>query len=97
MADPTTVGIDASKDHLDVAARPGGRFRVANDPGGLAELVARLRRLTPSLAVLEATGGHEGPPPAAPPGAAGPPPGGHPPPGPPLAPGPPARAHNRPR
>jgi len=59
MADPTTVGIDASKDHLDVAARPGGRFRVKNDPGGLAELVERLGRLAPALVVLEATGGYE--------------------------------------
>ena len=59
MADPTTVGIDTSKDHLDVAARPGDRFRVTNDPAGIAELVARLRRLTPSLVVLEATGGYE--------------------------------------
>jgi transposase len=59
MADPTTVGIDASKDHLDVAARPGGRFRVRNDPDGIAELVARLRRVSPSLVVLEATGGYE--------------------------------------
>ena len=59
MADPTTVGIDASKDHLDVAARPGGRFRVANDPAGVAELVTRLRRLASSVVVLEATGGYE--------------------------------------
>ena len=59
MADPVTVGIDVSKGHLDVAARPGGRFRVANDPAGIAELVARLRRLAPSLVVLEATGGYE--------------------------------------
>jgi transposase len=59
MAQPITVGIDASKAHLDVAALPGGRFRVANDPGGLAELVARLRRLAPGLVVIEATGGYE--------------------------------------
>jgi transposase len=59
VSQPVTVGIDASKAHLDVAARPGPRFRVANDPGGLAELVARLRPLAPSLVVLEATGGYE--------------------------------------
>jgi transposase len=59
MAEPLTAGIDASKDHLDVAARPGDRFRVTNDPAGVAELVARLCRLAPSLVVLEATGGYE--------------------------------------
>jgi transposase len=59
VADPVTAGIDVSKDHLDVAARPGGRFRVANDPDGIGDLVARLRRLSPSLVVLEATGGYE--------------------------------------
>jgi transposase len=61
MADTAavTAGIDVSKHHLDVAARPGDRFRVGNDPGGLAELVARLRRLAPALVVLEATGGYE--------------------------------------
>ena len=59
MSQPVTVGIDASKAHLDVAARPGARFRVANSPDGLVELVARLRPLAPFLVVLEATGGYE--------------------------------------
>lgn len=59
MARPVTVGIDTSKAHLDVAARPGGRFRVANDEAGIAELVARVRPLAPALVVLEATGGYE--------------------------------------
>jgi transposase len=57
---PTFVGIDVSKAHLDVAARPGGTsFRVANDPAGLAALVERVRPLGPALIVLEATGGYE--------------------------------------
>ena len=44
----TFVGIDVSKAHLDVAVRPAGAaFRVANDPAGLAELVARLKPLGP--------------------------------------------------
>lgn len=56
------VGIDVSKATLDVAVRPGGQsFRVANDPRGIAELVARLRGLAPSRVVLEATGGYEAP------------------------------------
>jgi len=59
VSQPVTVGIDASKAHLDVAARPGTRFRVANSPDGLVELVARLRPLAPALVVLEATGGYE--------------------------------------
>jgi transposase len=54
------VGIDVSKAHLDVALRPSGAgFRVANDPAGLADLVARLAPLSPALVVLEATGGYE--------------------------------------
>lgn len=59
MAHSVTVGIDVSKDHLDVAARPGGAFRVPNDAGGAAALVARLAPLAPAMVVLEATGGYE--------------------------------------
>ena len=63
MAQPANfIGIDISKAHLDVAARPdGATFRVANDPAGLAALVERLRPLGPALVVLEATGGYEAP------------------------------------
>ncbi len=54
------VGIDVSKDRLDVHLRPGGEaFAVARDGEGLAALTARLAGLTPSLIVLEATGGFE--------------------------------------
>ena len=61
MNEPMTfVGIDVSKAHLDVAARPGGAaFRVANDPAGLAALVERLGPPAPALVVVEATGGYE--------------------------------------
>lgn len=56
----TFVGIDVSKAHLDVSVRPSGAaFRVANDPAGLAELVARLKPIGPALIALEATGGYE--------------------------------------
>src|SRR3954469_6090942 len=59
---PTFVGIDVSKAALDVAIRPdGATFRVANDPTGFAELIGRLRPLSPALVVLEATGGYEAP------------------------------------
>jgi transposase len=61
MSTPETfVGIDVSKDHLDVAIRPAGdAFRLDNTPAGLTALVARLQPLAPALIVLEATGGYE--------------------------------------
>ena len=59
MADPITAGVDVSKDHPDAAARPGDRFRVRNDPAGIADPVDWLRELNPVLVVLEATGGYE--------------------------------------
>ena len=63
MAEPATfVGIDVSKATRDVAVRPTGlTFRVANDPDGVADLIARLRPLAPARVVLEATGGYEAP------------------------------------
>ena len=58
--DATFVGIDVSKDRLDVHVRPSGaRFAVARDGEGLAALVARLQPLAPSLVAVEATGGFE--------------------------------------
>ena len=57
---PVFVGIDVSKDQLDVALRPSAeRWAVANDDAGIATLVDRLGALTPALIVLEATGGLE--------------------------------------
>ena len=54
------VGIDVSKDHLDVAVRPDGTHRrVPNTDEGLDQLVAVLGPLTPTLVVLEATGGYQ--------------------------------------
>jgi transposase len=56
----TYVGIDVSKDRLDVHVRPGGQaFAVSRDGKGLEELVDRLRTLAPVLIVVEATGGFE--------------------------------------
>jgi transposase len=55
------VGIDVSKEHLDVAVRPSGqRFRFANNDPGITELLKRLRKLRPERIVLEPTGGYEG-------------------------------------
>lgn len=53
------VGIDVSKAQLDVALRPEGRFAVANDETGFAQLIERLSRVTPVRVVLEVTGGLE--------------------------------------
>jgi transposase len=54
------VGIDVSKDRLDVAVRPSGEaFVVARNAAGLEELVARLVGLGVHLIALEATGGFE--------------------------------------
>ena len=54
------VGIDVSKEALDVAIRPRGqRFQVSNDDKGHAELGKRLAKLRPERIVLEPTGGYE--------------------------------------
>jgi len=56
----TFVGIDVSKDQLDVAVRPTQkRWSVANDSTGLAQLVTELQQLESPLVVLEPTGGYE--------------------------------------
>ena len=56
----TCVGVDVSKDRLDVHLRPSGEaFAVERDGKGLEHLVERLAGLDVSLIVLEATGGFE--------------------------------------
>lgn len=55
-----TVGIDVSKDRLDVALRPSGEAFVVERAGsGLDALVKRLKDLAPQIVALEATGGFE--------------------------------------
>jgi transposase len=54
------VGIDVSRDCLDVAFRPSGkRAQVSNDRSGIARLIRMLERSKPELVVLEASGGYE--------------------------------------
>jgi transposase len=54
------VGIDVSKDRLDVAIRPSGEvFAVERNAAGLEALIARLMPLSPHLVAMEATGGFE--------------------------------------
>jgi transposase len=54
------VGIDVSKDRLDVHVHPAGSaFALARTGEGLAALAERLVALDPGLVALEATGGFE--------------------------------------
>jgi transposase len=56
------VGIDVSKETLDVAACPEQEhWVVSHDMRGIALLIERLERIAPALIVLEATGGLEMP------------------------------------
>jgi transposase len=54
------VGIDVSKDALDVAIAPDGVSKqFTNDKNGIGQLVEHLQSLAPALIVLEATGNLE--------------------------------------
>lgn len=58
--DSTIVGIDVSKDRLDIAVRPSGEvFAIERNPAGLEQLTLRLGALSPNLVALEASGGFE--------------------------------------
>jgi transposase len=58
--DIIAVGIDVSKDRLDVAVRPGGElFAVTRNASGVDRLIERMRALAPGIIALEATGGFE--------------------------------------
>jgi transposase len=57
---PVFIGIDVSKARLDVAMRPSAeKLSVSNDETGIQAVVQRLNELSPTLIVLEATGGLE--------------------------------------
>lgn len=58
--DIIAVGIDVSKDRLDVAlCPPGETFAVERNAQGLDRLIDRLRQFSPHIVALEATGGFE--------------------------------------
>lgn len=58
--DAIVVGIDVSKDRLDVHVLPSGEaFAVSRDAAGLEALVGRLLPLVPRTVAVEATGGFE--------------------------------------
>lgn len=60
MSEKIFVGIDVSKDRLDVATSNGERWWCANRECDFAELIERLRSSSVGLIVLEASGGYEG-------------------------------------
>jgi len=52
------VGVDVSKERLDVAVRPSGEHNsFANDEAGIAQMTECLCRLSPEMILFEATGG----------------------------------------
>lgn len=53
------VGIDVSKAQVDMALRPKGRLSAPNTEAGIAQILTRLRAVSPTLVVMEATGGLE--------------------------------------
>ena len=58
--EPTYVGIDVSKERMDVAVRPTGRsWSVSYDGAGVDDLVAQLKELKPAGVITESTGGLE--------------------------------------
>jgi len=60
MATSSYIGIDVSKDRLDVAVLGEERvWQVANAPEGINQLVKWMVELDPELIVVEATGGYQ--------------------------------------
>ncbi|MYA61888.1 MAG: IS110 family transposase [Dehalococcoidia bacterium] len=56
--EPTYVGIDVSKDQVDVAVRPTGRsWSVSYDGSSIDDLVTQLIDLKPAGVITESTGG----------------------------------------
>jgi transposase len=54
------VGIDVSKSSLDMCIEPAGEaLHVAYDEAGIKQILGRLKELSPTLIVMEATGGLE--------------------------------------
>ncbi len=62
MEKKTYVGIDIAKDYMEVVVHGDKQhWSFTNDESGISKLKAKLRKLTPALVVLEATGGFEVP------------------------------------
>lgn len=62
MEKKSYVGIDISKDTIDVAVHKDNRhWGFANNQAGIGKIISMLRELPPELVVLEATGSYEVP------------------------------------
>jgi transposase len=62
MEEKTYAGIDVCKDNLDLAILPSREKRqYSNNEGGISRLIAKLKKQSPELVVLEPTGGFEAP------------------------------------
>jgi len=60
MGTPNYVGIDVAKDSMEVTVHEGKEsWAFSNDERGLANLMTKMKRLSPRLIVMEATGGYE--------------------------------------
>lgn len=54
------VGIDVAKDSMEVTVHESNEhWNFPNDKSGLAKLITKMKKLSPQLIVLEATGGYE--------------------------------------
>ena len=57
---PVFIGVDVSKEHLDVALWPVQEsWQVNNDPDGINQLVEKVGQYKPEIIIMEATGGYE--------------------------------------
>jgi transposase len=60
MNTPHHVGIDVAKDSMEISVHESQeKLGFTNDEIGIAKLITRMKKLGPSLIVLEATGGYE--------------------------------------
>jgi len=60
ITNPTNIGIDVSKDWLDIVVIPSGEtWRTENTESEMGVLVKKLESLKPERIVIEATGGYE--------------------------------------
>jgi transposase len=56
------IGIDVSKDNLDMAAHPSGQiWKYSNNKHGISKIIEKLTAIKPELVVMEATGSLEVP------------------------------------
>jgi len=60
MSEQIVVGIDVSKEHLDLSSWPEGPSQqYENSDAGIEKMIADIQPLAPELIVLEATGGYQ--------------------------------------